>query len=600
MAMKNKLLSLGLCAALLFTLLPLYALADDEEAVQESGMTETYCVSEEEEEIFSTEEEQMSIQDSDANEIVPAGDERGVSDESQDVNEPAENEDGADAITQLADGEPVALDLDTYEPIQIVLGQGYPVGPYEGVLYSYTPSVTGFYKFSALFNNTHFSLYDEYGSLYYSGYHYMTFLLDAGYTYYWMVDNNYSDTDTLTLSKVDGLRNFSKTADADTANSGDEIGFSMTAQVIALTTDTGSFSGGGGSFFSVNQESEIMPLTEVGESGSRVYPCYLTFHDLLDDELILDEESITIIYHRNQLDGASGEAKDIALPDNLDLYSIITDPSDDCSYEVQVDPDAMSQTQIESTYEAYLNDWDELEYSYFELTYSAKLSEEVKPGIYYNTGSATADFYYTYGQIDESSVRTVTPPTDSYAFTESSEKVVTPITTYGIEVYKYDSQTQEVLSDAGFELTDQDGQVVETLTTDGNGFASCGTYADGREFILTETVTPEGYIMKEDSVGIRISEETTTDFIYTVRVENEPEDGEKPDDGKPDDGEPDDGKPDSEKPDDEKPDNEHPEVMGGNVGSPKTGDTNHMGLWLVLFIASAVCGSAVIYIRRKI
>lgn len=81
-----------------------------------------------------------------------------------------------------------------------------------------------------------------------------------------------------------------------------------------------------------------------------------------------------------------------------------------------------------------------------------------------------------------------------------------------IEIEKLSSVNRKALSDAVFELKDKDGNIIDTLTTDENGFAkSClvdiGIYENGEfveyaKYYLKETKAPEGYALSEQEYEI--------------------------------------------------------------------------------------------------
>ncbi len=92
----------------------------------------------------------------------------------------------------------------------------------------------------------------------------------------------------------------------------------------------------------------------------------------------------------------------------------------------------------------------------------------------------------------------------------------------------------------------------------------------------------------ENTANVQIDEDEP---VETNKVEDPTPDVENPDNGNPDNGNPNNGNP----------NNGNPSGTGGNGGNgaPKTGDTNHPGVWIALMAACAVIIGDLCYIRRR-
>ena len=84
-----------------------------------------------------------------------------------------------------------------------------------------------------------------------------------------------------------------------------------------------------------------------------------------------------------------------------------------------------------------------------------------------------------------------------------------------IEITKTDIDTDETLEDAEFRLTNQEGDVVDTLTTDENGKVTFKDLPYG-EYKLEETKAPEGYVLNKESKIIKINDNAQNEkYTYT-------------------------------------------------------------------------------------
>lgn len=186
--------------------------------------------------------------------------------------------------------------------------------------------------------------------------------------------------------------------------------------------------------------------------------------------------------------------------------------------------------------------------------------------------------------------------------------IVPPVQNYGsIAIKKVDSMDEtKTLEGAIFEIKDNSGRVVATLTTDGNGTAKAEKLPFG-EYTITEVKAPAGYKLAIGKSRVTISNysiNTEVKVLNEKEVPVTPVDPDKPtkpvDPGKPtepvDPGKPtipvDPGKPtvpqtNPKKPEDETDDLDTKIPFGDTDTLPKTGEAGSIGLYLSgLLIAS--------------
>ena len=90
---------------------------------------------------------------------------------------------------------------------------------------------------------------------------------------------------------------------------------------------------------------------------------------------------------------------------------------------------------------------------------------------------------------------------------------------YGyVEVIKTDSDNGTLLEGVVFELYDSQGELLETLTTDSDGYFISGAL-EYRDYYLTEIEAPEGYVLGEEIYSFKIINDEET---ITLEIANDP------------------------------------------------------------------------------
>ncbi len=224
-------------------------------------------------------------------------------------------------------------------------------------------------------------------------------------------------------------------------------------------------------------------LTSNVPKGLDTYDEYiLTFHDVLDSALSLNEDSFTVTI-------GGEEITDYTL-----TISTEDEPLEDsCTFELSIE-----LKDIEG-----IKEGDEI-----VVTYTADLTTK-EPGAYYN------EAWVTY-------------PDDE------SEHDKVEVDTYGISVFKYDASsyttgdngtiTYAALSGAVFTLySDEDCTVkVGTDTSDENGTLTFSGLAEGT-YYLVETEAPSGYVGSSTVIEIVIPDDANADTFWAyASVPNAP------------------------------------------------------------------------------
>ena len=103
-----------------------------------------------------------------------------------------------------------------------------------------------------------------------------------------------------------------------------------------------------------------------------------------------------------------------------------------------------------------------------------------------------------------------------------------------VVIYKTDKTTGAALSDVEFEIRDKEGNVLETLVTDENGYAKSGLldiavfengeYKADMKYFLVETKTKDGYVLDKTEYEIVFDGEKDMDVIEVVfNITNKPD-----------------------------------------------------------------------------
>ncbi|MCD8192435.1 MAG: isopeptide-forming domain-containing fimbrial protein [Oscillospiraceae bacterium] len=226
-------------------------------------------------------------------------------------------------------------------------------------------------------------------------------------------------------------------------------------------------------------------LTSNVPKGLDTYDEYtLTFHDVLDSALSLNEDSFIV------------KIGDIVLEDTNYTLTISTedDPLEDgCTFELSI-----VLTDIEG-----IEEYDEI-----VVTYTAVL-KTTTPGAYYN------EAWVTY-------------PDDE------SEHDKVEVDTYGISVFKYDASeyttgddgtiTYKALSGAEFTLYSDEAleTVIGTYTSGNDGYLTFSGLAEGT-YYLVETQAPSGYVGSSTVIEIVIPDDANADTFWAyANVPNAP------------------------------------------------------------------------------
>lgn len=200
----------------------------------------------------------------------------------------------------------------------------------------------------------------------------------------------------------------------------------------------------------------------------------LTFHDEMDEELELNDNSFVV------------KIGDQVLSNNN--YKVEMDPDDECTFEITLDLIALYNDDIIKE--------NDLGNTAITVTYTAELSADAKAGSYLNTAWV------------------------SYLDEESAPDVVI-VRTYGINIFKYDSVTNGGLAGAEFELKDSTGGVIATVTSGENGYIRIDGLDEG-EYTLTETKAPDGYVKSDRPLEIAITVDGDRDNLVDVKFANSP------------------------------------------------------------------------------
>ncbi len=281
---------------------------------------------------------------------------------------------------------------------------------------------------------------------------------------------------TIVITDDDGNKT---EVDQDDVAAGETVNFALNSTIPEDLADHITFTYGedGSAVGTVNS-------TTNAETDETVYDTYdLTFHDAMDDALELDKDSIVVAINDETLDSQ--------------YYTVTTENSDDCTFEVSI--------ELLQLYTDGIISYSDFGAATITVTYSATLSEDAEAGAYTNTAWVT------------------------YDGTKSNEDEV-EVDTYGIEVFKYDQDTAEYDEDGNLTATGLSGaefklyadeactDLVATLTSGEDGYV---TYdgLDAGTYYLVETEAPTGYVASSTPIVVTVgsdSEDTTNNVAYVT------------------------------------------------------------------------------------
>ncbi len=264
----------------------------------------------------------------------------------------------------------------------------------------------------------------------------------------------------------------------DDVAAGDTVNYKLTSTVPDVLSNYIDYSG------KVEDET-IIPVGTVKEDATYT----LTFHDVLDSDLTLNESSFVVTVGNATL-GAQ-------------YYTVTTSTTDGCAFEISMD-------LLELYADGVITE-DDFGKTAITVTYSATLSKDATAGAYYNTAWVA----YPDGKSEEDKVE---------------------VDTYGISIFKYDQSdsttddegntTYAGLAGATFGLySDEscdDEYLITTLTSGTDGYV---TYEglDAGTYYLKEIEAPEGYVKADTVLTVVIPTAADAEtFLASVSFANAP------------------------------------------------------------------------------
>lgn len=252
--------------------------------------------------------------------------------------------------------------------------------------------------------------------------------------------------------------------DATTAAAKDTVNFKLESNVPENLKDYIEYS---------QSNTDWDGIAENGKAAAYT----LTFHDQMDDELVLDPDSfIVTLIRENKTETVDGK-----------YYTLNTPAEDKCDFDLVLDLALMYN-------DGFITE-DDLGTTRIEVTYSATLAEDVTAGTFENEAWVTNNHDW-----------------------ETPHDIVT-VDTYGIQVTKVETNTGIKLAGAEFTLYNSKHDEVAVMKTEGDGLATFDGL-DAGTYYLEETEAPDGYVCSEERITIVIPEEVGSDNFFRMEVYN--------------------------------------------------------------------------------
>lgn len=227
----------------------------------------------------------------------------------------------------------------------------------------------------------------------------------------------------------------------------------------------------------------------------------LVIHDQMDDELVLDPESIVVTLGVN----------DVLIP--VDQYTVAYDVAHDdgtiCDFEITLD--------LVNLYEmGAITDDDIANATDITVTYTATLAEDVTAGAYLNTAWVT----YPEGESEKDTVKVKTYGIDIFKYDQALGVDGENAGLAGAEFALYGADDVTVAEEDGTVTVNPDADPILTVTSGEDGDVVINGLDKG-VYYLMETKAPEGYVQSTTPLKVTIPDDADeTTYLVEVNFAN--------------------------------------------------------------------------------
>lgn len=278
--------------------------------------------------------------------------------------------------------------------------------------------------------------------------------------------------------------------DADTAAAGGTVNFKLTTNVPDDLLNYINLP-------DVDDPSVVNVLADEPVRGSY----QLVIHDQMDDELVLDPESIVVTLGEN----------DVLIP--VDQYTVAYDVAHDdgtiCDFEITLD--------LVNLYEmGAITEEDIDNATPITVTYTATLAEDVTAGEYLNTAWVT----YPEGESEKDTVKVKTYGIDIFKYDQALGVDGENAGLAGAEFALYGADDVTVAEEDGTVTVNPDADPILTVTSGEDGDVVINGLDKG-VYYLVETKAPEGYVQSTTPLKVTIPDDADeTTYLVEVNFAN--------------------------------------------------------------------------------
>lgn len=279
-------------------------------------------------------------------------------------------------------------------------------------------------------------------------------------------------------------------AKEDTAAAGDTVNFKLTTNVPDDLLNYINLP-------DVDDPSVVNVLADEPVRGSY----QLVIHDQMDDELVLDPESIVVTLGKN----------DVLIP--VDQYTVAYDVAHDdgtiCDFEITLD--------LVNLYEmGAITEEDIDNATPITVTYTATLAEDVTAGEYLNTAWVT----YPEGESEKDTVKVKTYGIDIFKYDQALGVDGENAGLAGAEFALYGADDVTVAEEDGTVTVNPDADPILTVTSGEDGDVVINGLDKG-VYYLMETKAPEGYVQSTTPLKVTIPDDADeTTYLVEVNFAN--------------------------------------------------------------------------------